>query len=222
MTSQTSIASKAPDTRQASARLRRQLALQLVFELILPLAGYYGLRAAGAASWLALAAGGALTLPWIILGLLRSGRLDMTAIFTLSLLLVGAATSLVTRDPRLLLIKDGAIGALLGAWFLGSAPTRRPFIMTTSRAIVVAKVGVSGADAWEARWHHEADFRRHIRVLSAIWGVVFLGDAAVRVALVYALPLDAAPAVTTMQWLVVLGCLLAFHSWYVGRTGLKV
>ncbi|MCI3134642.1 VC0807 family protein [Phenylobacterium aquaticum] len=222
MSVQTSTVPTATEARQASARLRRQLGLQLIFELALPLAGYYGLRAAGAAPWLALTAGGALTAPWILYGLLRHRRLDMTALFTLSLLLVGAAASAVTGDPRLMLVKDGAIGALLGLWFLGSVPTRRPFIMTTSRAVVVAKVGVAGADAWEARWEDDADFRRHIRILSAIWGVVFLGDAGIRVALAYALPLDAAQGITTIQWLVVLGGLLVFHARYVARTGLKV
>lgn len=222
MTAQITDVAIGPEARKASARLRRQLARQLVFELILPLVAYYGLRAAGVAPWLALAAGGALTAPWILYGMWRDRRLDATALFTLTLLLTGAAASAVTGDPRLLLVRDSAIGALLGIWMLGSLPTRRPFIMTTSRAIVVAKVGVTGADAWEARWDDDAGFRRHIRILTAIWGVVFLGDAAVRVALAYALPLDTAPAISTAQWVVVLCGLLAFHARYVARTGLKV
>jgi hypothetical protein len=93
--------------------------------------------------------------------------------------------------------------------------------MVSSRAVVVAKVGEAGAKAWEDRWNQEADFRRHVRILTAVWGVVFLGDAAVRVALAYALPIDAAPGVSMAQWLVVLGCLLGFHTLYVSRTGLK-
>ena len=128
--------------------------------------------------------------------------------------------SLVTGDPRVLLVRDSWLGALLGLWVLGSLATQRPFIMVASRALVVAKVGEAGAKAWEDRWNQEPDFRRHIRILTAIWGVVFLGDAAVRVALAYALPIDAWPA-STAQWLVVLACLLGFHTYTSTTTGLE-
>ena len=207
---------------QKSAGVRRLLARQLILELVLPLGGYYGLRAAGVSTWLALAAGGLLTAPWILYGIIRNRRIDVTAAFTLTILLIGGAMSLVTGDPRLLLVRDSWIGALLGVWILGSLPTRRPFIMATSRAVVVAKIGEAGANAWEARWDQEAAFRHHIRVLTAIWGVVFLGDAMVRVVLAYSLPVDAVPGVSTVQWLVVLACLLIFHTRYVTRNGLKV
>jgi hypothetical protein len=206
---------------QKTAGLRRLLARQIIFELVVPLAGYYGLRGAGVSQWLALAIGSLLAAPWIIYGAVRDRRIDVVAVFTLSLLVVGALMSLVTGDPRLLLVRDSWIGALLGFWMLGTVPTQRPFLMLTSRAVVVAKVGEAGAKAWESRWDHEAAFRRHLRILSAIWGAVFLADAGVRVALAYSLPVDSVPAVSTAQWLVVLGCLIAFHIRYVTRNGLK-
>jgi hypothetical protein len=213
----------APRTEdQKTARVRRVLARQLILELILPLGSYYGLRAAGVSAWLALTIGSLLAAPWIIHGMIRNRRLDVMAAFTLSMLLLGALMSVVTGDPRLLLVRDSWIGALLGIWILGTLPTRRPFIMASSRAIVVAKVGEAGANAWEARWDQDAGFRHHIRVLTAIWGVVFLGDAIVRVILAYSLPLDAVPGVSTTQWLVVLACLLVFHTRYVSRNGLRV
>ena len=210
-----------PTEHQKAAGIRRVLARQLVLELLLPLAGYYGLRAAGVSTWLALTVGSALAVPWIVYGIIRKRRVDVTAAFTLTLLLVGALMSSVTGDPRVLLVRDSWIGALLGIWILGTLATQRPFIMTTSRAIVVAKIGEAGADAWEARWIDDSDFRHHVRVLTAIWGVVFLGDAIVRVVLAYTLPLDAVPGVSTVQWVAVLACLLAFHTRYVGKNGLK-
>lgn len=206
---------------QKNAGLRRALARQLLLEVALPLAGYYGLRAAGASAWLALVVGGLLSAPWIVWAAVRNRRFDITAAFTLSLVLLGGLMSMVTGDPRVLLVRDSWLGALLGAWILISIPTRRPFLMAMSRAVVVAKVGEAGAALWEGRWDHEPDFRRHVRILTAIWGVVFLGDAVVRVVLAYALPVDAAPGASTAQWLVVLGALLGFHTWYVGRYGLK-
>jgi len=215
-------AAPARSEKQKAAGVRRVLARQLILELALPLGGYYGLRAAGISMWLALAIGSLLTLPWLVHGMVRSRRIDLTAMFTLTMLLMGAAMSVITGDPRLLLVRDSWIGALLGAWILATLPTRRPFIMATSRAIVVAKIGEAGADAWEARWDQEPDFRRHIRVLTAIWGVALAGDAIIRVVLAYSLPVDAVPGVSTAQWLVILACLLVFHTRYVTRNGLKV
>ena len=207
--------------KQKAAGVRRLLARQLLLELVLPLGGYYGLRALGVDQSLALVVGGALTVPWIAYGVIRHRRIDFTAAFTLTLLAVGGLMSLITGDPRLLLVRDSWLGALIGLWILGSLFARRPFIMVTSRAVVVAKVGEAGAVAWEGRWEHEPDFRRHVRILTATWGAVFLADAGVRVVLAYSLPVDSVPGVSTAQWLVVLGCLLLFHTWYVGRNGLK-
>lgn len=206
---------------QKSAGLRRALARQLILEVALPLAGYYGLRALGASTWVALVAGSLLSAPWIVYAAVRNRRFDITAAFTLSLVLAGGLLSMVTGDPRMLLVRDSWLGAVLGGWILISIATQRPFLMAMSRAVVVAKVGETGAKAWEARWDREPDFRRHVRILTAIWGVVFLADAGVRVALAYTLPLDAVPGVSTAQWIGVLACLLGFHTWYVGRFGLK-
>jgi hypothetical protein len=206
---------------QKTAGLRRVLARQLIMEIGLPLAGYYGLRAAGASPWLSLAAGCLLAAPWILYSAIRNRRLDLTAAFSLSLVLASGVMSLVTGDPRLLLVRDSWLGALFGIWILATLMTQRPFVMVTSRAIVVAKVGEAGAKAWEGRWDSEPGFRRHIRILSAVWGAVLLADAGVRVVLAYSLPVDAVPGVSTVQWLVVLGGLLIFHTWYVNRTGLK-
>ena len=206
---------------QKTAGVRRVLARQLILEMALPLAGYYGLRAAGASTWLSVAAGSAIAAPWIVYSAIRNRRFDVTAAFSLSLVVASGVMSLVTGDPRLLLVRDSWLGALFGTWILATLMTQRPFLMVTSRAIVVAKVGEAGATAWEGRWDREPDFRRHVRILSAIWGVVLLADAGVRIVLAYSLPVDAVPGVSTIQWLVVLGCLLGFHTWYVTRTGLK-
>lgn len=206
---------------QKAAGLRRALARQLILEMVLPLAGYYGLRAAGASAWVSVAAGSAFAAPWMVYSALRNRRFDITAAFSLSLVVGSGVMSLVTGDPRLLLVRDSWLGALFGVWILATLMTQRPFVMVTSRAIVVAKLGEAGAKAWEGRWDREPDFRRHIRILSAIWGVVLLADAGVRIVLAYSLPIDAVPGVSTVQWLVVLGCLLVFHTFYVNRTGLR-
>ncbi|MCK7622382.1 hypothetical protein MUU72_04485 [Streptomyces sp. RS10V-4] len=208
--------------RQRTARLRRRLAAQLVFELALPLGSYYGLRAAGTGEWPAMAVGGVLLLPWIGYGIVRQRRVEAMAVFTLSLVVVGTLLTLVTGSPRVLMIRDSWLTAAIGLWILGTLLTRRPFIMTASRGIVIAKVGEAGLVAWEAKWDAEPAFRHHLRLVSAVWGAVFLLDAVLRVVLAYTLPVDAFPLLSTVLWLVLLGALLTWHNWYLTRHGLKL
>ncbi|MCC3774170.1 VC0807 family protein [Streptomyces sp. UNOB3_S3] len=207
---------------QKTAALRKLIVLQLVFELALPLGGYYGLRAAGVGQWAALAIGSLLAVPWLVYGMVKRRRVEVMAVFTLTLMFIGALMSMVTGDPRTLLVRDSWIAALAGFWVLGTLLTRRPFMMTMAQAIVVAKVGEAGWREWEARWGTEPAFRHAIRVITAIWGTVLTLDAGVRVLLALTAPVDLVPTLSTVQWLVVLAGLLAFHNRYITRHGLKV
>ncbi|MBF6330640.1 hypothetical protein [Nocardia transvalensis] len=74
---------------------------------------------------------------------------------------------------------------------------------------------------WDARWDNDSRFRRRLRLLTAVWGTVFVLDGLVRVILAYTLPIDSIPLVSTMQWLVVLGALIAFRNFYISKHGIK-
>ncbi|GGX99970.1 VC0807 family protein [Streptomyces hiroshimensis] len=207
--------------RQKNASVRRFLLLQLLFDLVLPLGSYYGLRALGTSQWWALTLGTALGLLSVVYGIVKRRKIEVMALFTLSLMTVGTVLSLVTGDPRTLLIRDSWLTAVIGLWILGTVPTRRPYMLTALRTIVLAKAGEAALAAWEARWRDDHAFRRSLRVLTAIWGAAFTLDAGVRVAFAATLPVDAVPTVNTVQWLVVLVGLLVFHKRYITRHGLK-
>ncbi len=210
-------------TRQEkTAALRKHLVVQLLLELVLPLGGYYGLRAAGVNEWLSLVAGTLLAVPMIAYTLVKQRRVDPLSLFTLSLVVLGALTSAVTGDPRLLLVRDSWIFGALGLWVLGSLLTQQPFMRSIARTIVTVKIGIEGHRQWDARWDTEPAFRKHLRVVTLVWGLGFTLDAGVRVILAYTLPIDAVPLVSTLQWLVVLGGLISFHVRYITKHGLKV
>jgi hypothetical protein len=187
-----------------------------------PLGGYYGLRALGMNQWVSLVAASLLAAPAVIITLVKQRKVNVTALFTLSLLLLGALMSLVTGDPRVLLVRDSWLTAALGLWVLGALPTQRPFARTLAQSIVIAKIGAEGHRKWDNQWHTDPAFRRHLRVVTAVWGLGLTMDAGVRVVLAYALPVDLVPAVSTAQWLVVLTGLIFFHIKYISRHGLKV
>jgi hypothetical protein len=208
--------------RRRTAALRRQLAAQLLFELVLPLGSYYALRAAGAGQWLSMVIGGVLVLPWIAYGFVRHRRLETMAVFTLSVVVVGTLLSLITGSPRVLMIRDSWLTAAVGLWMLGTLLTRRPFIMAASRGIVIAKVGEAGLADWEASWDTDPTFRHHLRLVTTVWGAGLLLDAVLRVVLVYTIPLDAFPLISTLLLLALLVGLSAFNNWYYNRHGLKL
>ncbi|MEV6338131.1 VC0807 family protein [Nocardia vinacea] len=208
--------------QQKRAAVRRHLVRQLIAELVLPLGGYYALRAAGVNPWLALVAPALLTVPFLAYRAILQRRIDMVALFTLSMIGVGTAMSMVTGDPRTLLVRDSWIFGALGLWVLATLFTRHPFMRSAARTIVTVKVGEEGYRQWDARWDSDSRFRSQLRVLTAVWGLGFALDAVVRVVLAYTLPVDSVPLVSTLQWLVVLGGLFAFHYAYVTKHGLKV
>ncbi|MFI6996886.1 VC0807 family protein [Nocardia sp. NPDC050175] len=212
-------AERTPEQKRAA--VRRHLLRQLIVDLVLPLGGYYALRAAGVNPWLALIAPSLLIAGIVAYHAIRERRVEAFALFTLSMIVVGTLMTLVTGDPRTLLVRDSWIFGVLGLWMLGSLLTQRPFMRTASRALVTAKIGEEGYRRWDARWDNDSRFRSNLRVLTAVWGTAFTLDAVVRVLLAYTLPIDAIPLVSTLQWLVVLGAVLVFHNIYVTKHGLK-
>ncbi|WP_327066236.1 VC0807 family protein [Kitasatospora sp. NBC_01302] len=214
--------STGPSAAEKARAAKRQLTKSLVFELAVPLGGYYLLHGVGLSQWASLLISSLLLVPWLVLGMVRSRRVEVMPVFTLVLIVVGALMSMVSGSPRVLLVRDSWVFGVIGIWVLGTLATQRPFMLTAARSIVATKIGEAGAEEWVGRWAYDATFRHHIRTLTTVWGLGFTVDAVVRVVLAYTLPVDLVPLVSSLQWLVVLGGLFGFHFWYVNRNGLKV
>jgi len=159
----------------------RSLLPTLVVDLVLPIGGYYLLRQFGVDEWIALAAGGVVSGLVLVAGIVRSRRVDRTAVFMLGLFAFGLLTLLLTGDERFAIAKDSLISLVLGLLFLGSLLTARPLLL-----VLVAKT----APAVVARYEDSPAVRRTVRFATLLWGVGLLADAALRVVLVYALPVD--------------------------------
>lgn len=159
----------------------RSLLPILLIDLVLPVGGYYLLRELGVDEWVALAAGGAVSGLVLVVGLVRSRRVDGAAAFMLGLFAFGLATSFLTGDARFLIAKDSLISLVLGLVFLGSLAARRPLVL-----VLVAKT----APAVGQRYEESPAVRRTVRFATLLWGAGLLVEAALRVLLVYALPVD--------------------------------
>jgi asparagine N-glycosylation enzyme membrane subunit Stt3 len=201
-------------------RVVRANLMTVVFEVIVPMVLFYGLRAAGVSQWWALMAGVLVAAPYVVWTVVRKRRIDLIALVTLSVLVLSVVLGLLSDDPRTLVIREGwtaALGGLFGTWMLVTIFVGRPAQLTLGRTIAEVKRGAEGAAAWAARWDTDARFRRGLRIDTAAWGAVLLANAVVHVVLVYTLPIDLISLVTTVVWLGALACLIAWHVWYIRK-----
>lgn len=173
-----------------------------LFDLLAPVAVYYALRAAGFTELHALLLSALVPLARLLVDLVRGRRVDRLVLLVLALALVSAATTAATGSPEFLLAREGLITAVLGVVVLGSLARPRPVMYEVGRT-VLAGAGHDPAP-WDARWADSAVFRRLWRTITVIWGIGLLGDAALRVVFALTLPVDLVPAVTTVQWIVLL------------------
>jgi len=204
-------------------RVVRANVLTVVFEVVVPMALFYGLRAAGVSQWWALMAGVLVAAPYVVWTVVRNRKVDLVALVTLSVLVLSVVLGLLSDDPRTLAIREGwtaALGGLFGAWMLVTVFVGKPAQLTLGRTIAEVKRGAEGAAAWAARWDTDARFRRGLRINTAAWGGVLVVSAVIHVVLVYTLPIDLISLVTTVQWFAMLAALVVWHVWYLRKENL--
>ncbi|MEV4753936.1 VC0807 family protein [Micromonospora sp. NPDC049559] len=208
----------------APASARAALVRSVLTDLVAPLAVFYGLRAIGTDQWWALLASAAVPAAVLVYRFVRRRQVEFFALFVLTVVALGLVLSALTGDPRTMLVRDawtGMVGGLAGVWMLGSIRYGRPALMVLFRSFVLTKAGPDGLRAWEARWDREPQFRRGLRVLTAVWGVACLLSAVVQLCFAYALPVDAAPGAMQATWPVIAVPLLVFHLGYTRRHDLR-
>lgn len=188
-----------------------------MFDLIVPLALFYGLRGAGVGIYLALLAGALASALTAIVVVATQHQLDAIAIFVLTTMLLSVGVSLLTGSTRFLLAKEGWLTAVTGVWFLGSLSARRPLAFHFSRPLLEGRLGWP-AD-WDATWDRAPRFRRMWRVSTALWGAGTLLDSVVRVVMAYTLPVDLVPALSSAMYGVTSAVLVVVTNIYYRVAG---
>lgn len=170
---------------------RKALARQLLRDAGVPMAAYYGLHAAGASNLVALGAGTVLSGVFVIAEIVRKRRLDPFAAVIMAGFVIGLVLTFVSGDARFVLAKDSFTTGLIGAAFLVSTAVGRPLIYVSAQRGMSAEA----AAAFRERYRTNPQMRRALRTLSVVWGAGLCAEAALRVVLVYRLP------ISTMVWL---------------------
>lgn len=192
-------------------------AARVAFDLVVPLALFYGLRAAGVGIYLALLAGALASGRTAVAMLVTKRKLDGIAVFVLTTMLLSVGVSLLTGSTRFLLAKEGWLTAFTGVWFLASLRASRPLAFQFSRPLLEGRLG--WPPRWDLLWDRAPRFRRMWRISTIVWGLGTLLDSAARVAMAYTLPVDLVPALSTGLYAVTSVVLIAATNVYYRAAG---
>ncbi len=131
----------------------------------------------------ALIASSAPPILWSLAEFARHRKVDALSI----LVLAGIALSLLAYagggGVKMLQLREKLVTALIGAIFLGSAAIRRPLIYQLARA-TLARRGSADLGGFEAL-KDNPHFRSAMTVMTVVWGVGLVAEAAVAGALVF-------------------------------------
>ena len=165
----------------------------LFCDIAAPVGGYYLLRAFDVVPVWALTLSGLPPALRVLYLAARHRRVDGMGVFVLLIMAVGLATTLLTGDARLQLVRGAWFSVLIGGWMLASLRVgRRPTTYQATLALVPGR-----AAELEARWADTPSFRRVWRVLTVVWGLGGLLHSGVSIGMAYTLPVDVVPGLDT-------------------------
>jgi len=152
--------------------------------------------------------------------LVRRRELDPVA----ALVLLGIATSIlaifVGGDPRVLLIRESFFTGAFGVVCLVSLMFRRPIMFYFGRYFMAGK-DRQKRETFDGRWRNPYVRRAH-RLVTIVWGIVYVGEFAVRVILVYSLSapvvLVVSPVLTGLATILT----IIWTFWYAYRVRARV
>jgi hypothetical protein len=203
----------APGAPGRGGRRASLLSLAL-FDVGGPLVVYYGSRAAGISTVVALVVSGLPPALGIALGVRRRRQIDTVGVVVLAGILVGAVVGLASGSARLVLLDGTVPTGVLGAACLASLATARPLMFRLALQLV-------GPETPQGRefagyWRHQA-FRHIFAVITVVWGAVFLAETAAQVLIIEQASASTAKTTSNLLPVAVAGATAAWTALYGRR-----
>jgi len=170
--------------RQVFRQRLGRLPVQAMVSVVLPLVIYL-LASPRTSMFTALVLTAAVPLLYSIYCWVRTRHVAFLSLVTLFMVGISLLIALLVHDPRLLLLRDACLAGLLGLICLFSLLRTRPIAYTFYRwaFIHTSEQSVSLNALWQLPYA-----RFTWRMLTTMWGLMFLGLALIEAALVYRLP----------------------------------
>lgn len=122
---------------------------------------------------------------WSLVEFARHRRLDALSVLVVGGIALSLLAMLGGGGVRFLQLREKLVTAVIGLVFVGSALIGKPLIFELARA-TMRRRSENEAQEFEALQVH-AGFRRTMTIMTLVWGLGLLADAAVSVVLVFAL-----------------------------------
>jgi intracellular septation protein A len=198
-------------TTAAKGGQLRSITMIVIFDIAAPLVAYKVLRSAGMTAVTALLLSGVFPAVGVTVGVVRHRRLDVVGALVLAGIAVGTIVGLISHSARLLLVEGSVPTAIFGVACLGSLWARHPLMFSFAREFT----GPDTAKGQEMTrlWQYEG-YRRIFRVITAVWGVAFLLEAALRVVIVYNTSTGTALAISKVTPFLFAGIMVAWTFAY--------
>jgi hypothetical protein len=193
------------------ARRLRSLLMIAVFDVGGPLVAYALLRKAGFSTVSALVLSGVFPAAGVTIKIIQHRRADAVGILVLAGIAVGTILGLVSHNPKLVLDEGSVPTLVFGLVCLGSLGTPKPLMYRLSLEFI-------GPETRQGReftnlWQYE-QFRRIFKVITIVWGVSYLVEAAARVIIVQKTTPGTALAISRVMPYAVAGVLFAWTLGY--------
>jgi len=201
---------RAPAAARNRGRLQ-SLAMIAAFDIGGPLALYALLRSDGLSAVTSLVLSGIFPALGVAIKFSRDRRVDAIGVLVLAGIAVGTLLGLLSGNARLVLVEGSVPTAVFGVVCLGSLWSSRPLMYRMAVEFI-------GADTprgreFESLWQYQ-QFRRVLRVMTIVWGIAYLAEAAARVVIVEATSTGTALAISKVMPYVVAGLLVAWMVAY--------
>jgi hypothetical protein len=171
-----------PGAEQPPAGTRLKSAARIAaFDVVGPLIAYALLRKAGLSAVTALILSGVLPAIGVTMNAIQRRRLDIIGAVVLAGIVVGAVLGLVSHNARLVLLEGSVPTAVFGLACLISLRAPKPLLFGFAHEFV----GPNSARGREmTRLWQFAGYQHAYRVVTAVWGIGYLVEAGLRVAIV--------------------------------------
>ncbi|WP_433759379.1 VC0807 family protein [Nocardia sp. CA-135398] len=163
-------------------------------DVAVPVGAYFLLTGLGYSDFTGLFAGTLFAGAVLLIETIRSRRLEPFAAIMLGVFAFGLVGSLISGDPRMMIVKDSAATAIIGIAFLISTAVGKPLTYLSARKALAA-AGPAALAEFETSYQTNPAKRRGFNTLALAWGVGLVAEATVRILLAYQLPIH------TMAWL---------------------
>jgi hypothetical protein len=210
-----------PTTPQKASRTATILSLasSIVINVALPILIYWTLKKyTGTSDLLALVASGVPSTIDSFIGVIRRKRIDLLAGIVLASIVISLILIALGGNPKVYLIRESFFTAAFGLVYLVSLLFPKPLAFYFARHFATGNQP-ENIPWFDSLWQYQ-QFRHMMRVITVVWGIGFLFEAALRTFLVIALSTEQFLIVSPFVLYGIIGLLFAWMFLY-SRQGRK-